>query len=102
MYPDHRETGARRPDQQPQALDKSLSRLVSELLPLGCLSILREEETGLLDQEKSQSREYLLWQTTRHACELVYEAKHFDEPTKAWHHEIIEHSRASHNHHNTL
>ena len=33
------------------------SRLVSELLPLGCLSILRQEESGLLDQKRSQSRE---------------------------------------------
>ena len=33
------------------------SRLVIELLPLECLSILRQEETGLLDQERSQNRE---------------------------------------------
>ena len=32
------------------------SRLVSELLPLGCLSIRRQEENSLLDQERSQSR----------------------------------------------
>ena len=33
------------------------STLVSELLPLGCLSILRQQENGFLDQERSQSRE---------------------------------------------
>ena len=32
------------------------SRLVSDLLPVECLSILRQVENGLLDQEKSQSR----------------------------------------------
>ena len=37
--------------------DKSRRRLVSELLPLGCLSILRQEENSLLDQERSQSKE---------------------------------------------
>ena len=33
------------------------SGLVSEFLPLGCLSRLRQEENGLLDQERSPSRE---------------------------------------------
>ena len=32
--------------------------------------------------EEPWQREYLLWQKTRHACELVCEAKHF-EPTEA-------------------
>ena len=33
------------------------SRLVSEPLPLGCLSILRQKENGPLDQERSRRAE---------------------------------------------
>ena len=40
-----------------QTRNRVATRIVSEFLPLGCLSILRQEETGLLDQDRSQSRE---------------------------------------------
>ena len=54
-------------------------RLASELLPLGCLSILRQEEKSPLDQERSQSREDTCCGRQRdNACELVCNAKHFE------------------------
>ena len=59
QYLAHRETETRNRDQQPQVPDKSQwsNELVSVLLTLTCLSILRQEETGFFDRERSQSRE---------------------------------------------
>ena len=63
---DHRKSKrTNTPVSKPQRNGNSKSRsanngtntLVGELLPLGCLSILRRDENGLFDQEKSQSRE---------------------------------------------
>ena len=49
----------------------------------GCLSRLRSEETGLLDQKRSRSREkYLLWADTRDRMRAGLQGKTL-EPTEA-------------------